>query len=181
MIHDLPIGRALRRFRRLNAVKQGHLAELLAVSQGTVSRWESGEHEPDEIHRERIAALIAARAGEGGDAAIKRLVETSSQAVHLVCDATHQLLAVSPARLASWRIDAADYLGVSLWRFASPEIARAQGELADAGWFERPYQRLRFTTGANDSPEVPVVPGLTEWETIPLADGRVGRLTTTID
>ncbi|PLR24877.1 transcriptional regulator [Caulobacter zeae] len=181
MIHDLPIGLALRRFRRLNAVKQGAVAQMLAVSQGTVSRWESGEHEPDEVHRERIAALIAARAGEGSDAAIRRLVETSSQAVHLVCDATHRLLAASPSRLASWQVDASDYLGDSLWRFASPEIAQAEAGLARSGWFERPYQQVRFETGGNGSPEIPVVPGLLQWETIPLADGRVGRLTTTID
>lgn len=55
MIHELPIGRALRRFRRLNAIKQGHFAELLGVSQASVSRWESGTHEPETIHRRRAA------------------------------------------------------------------------------------------------------------------------------
>ncbi|WP_231420701.1 helix-turn-helix domain-containing protein [Sphingomonas sp. Leaf205] len=89
MILDLPAGRALHRFRRLNSIKQGHIAELLNVSQGTVSRWESGAHEPEIHHRERIFAMIAARANNDADAALRRLVCSSTMAVHLVCDATH--------------------------------------------------------------------------------------------
>jgi transcriptional regulator with XRE-family HTH domain len=180
MIHDLPLGRALRRYRRLNNIKQAHLAELLAVSQGTVSRWESGAHEPEPIHRERIARLIAARTGPDADAALKRLVSTSRLAVHLVCDATHRLLAASPARASAWTGGAEAWLGASLWPFASPEIVAAEQGLAAGGWFERPFQALTFETGGNGSAEVPVRPARLRWETLPLADGRVGRLTTTL-
>lgn len=180
MTQDLPIGRALRRFRRLNAIKQGHFAELLGVAQASVSRWESGTHEPDAAHREKIAALIAAQTGSDADAALKRLVETSTQAVHLVCDATHRLLAASPARAASWQADARAYVGMSLWRFATREIILAEAGLAAAGWFERPFQTLDVRTGANGSREIPVRPGRMRWETIPLSGGRTGRLTTTI-
>jgi len=180
MIADLPVGRALRRFRRLNGIKQGHVAELLGVSQGSVSRWESGSHEPESWHRARIIEFIAANANGDADAALRRLISTSTLTVHLVCDATHRLLAASPSRLASWRADPSDFLGQSLWRFASPEIIVAEEGLADRGWFERPCQRLRFSTGSNGSDEVPVRPSLMQWETIALADGRIGRITTTI-
>lgn len=180
MIHDLPIGRALRRFRRLNAIKQGHFAELLGVSQASVSRWESGTHEPETIHRDKIVELIAAQTGRDADAALKRLVETSTQAVHLVCDATHRLLAVSPARAAAWQADAHSWIGTSLWRFATPEIVRAEAGLESAGWFDRPFQTLDVRTGGNGSAEIPVRAGTMRWETIPLADGRTGRLTTTL-
>jgi DNA-binding XRE family transcriptional regulator len=101
MISELPIGLALRRFRRLNMVKQSAVAERLGVSQGCVSRWESGAHGPD--------------AG-----------------------------------------------------------------LFESGWFERPYQNLELCTGSNGRSDVPVPPGRMLWETLPLAEGRVGRLTTTI-
>lgn len=180
MPHDLPIGLALRRFRRLNGIKQGHLAELLAVSQGSVSRWESGTNEPDQFHRDRIGSVIAARADHRGDAALRRLVVTSSLPVHLVCDATHTLLAASPSRTASWLGGGEIYLGTTLWPFASAEIVAAEEGLAAAGWFERPFQALSFETGDNESAEVPVRRSLMRWETIPLADGRIGRLTTTI-
>lgn len=177
---DLPVGRALRRFRRLNSIKQGHVADLLGVSQGSVSRWESGTHEPEAHYRDRIIDMIAAQANNEADAALKRLVGSSMLAVHLVCDATHRLLAASPSRVASWRAGADAYLGQSLWRFASPEIMAAEAGLRDRGWFERPCQRIRFNTGANDSDIVVVRPSLMQWETVPLADGRIGRLTTTI-
>jgi len=180
MVHDLPVGRALLRFRRLNSIKQGHLAELLSVSQGTVSRWEGGTHVPDNHNRDRIAALIAAHANNDGDAALKRLITTSTLPVHLVCDATHNLLAASVSRAAAFVGGAAAYVGTSLWRYASPEIFEAEARLAEGGWFERPYQALSFATGDNGSENVPVRPSIVRWETIPLADGRVGRLTTTV-
>jgi transcriptional regulator with XRE-family HTH domain len=180
MIADLPVGRALRRFRRLNGIKQGHVAELLGVSQGSVSRWESGTHEPEAWQRDRIVEFIAAHAGNDADVALKRLVTSSTLPVHLVCDATHRLLAASPARAAQWRADPDALLGQSLWRFASPEIVTAEESLTDRGWFDRPCQQLRFTTGSNGSEEIPVRPSLMQWETIPLADGRTGRLTTTL-
>lgn len=181
MIRDLPVGRALRRYRRLKGIKQGHVAELLAVSQGSVSRWESGTHEPEAHHRDRIIDMIGAFADSDADAALKRLVATSSLAVHLICDTTHRLLVASPARARWWKAGANSYVGSSLWRFASPEIVEAEDSLAGCGWFDRPYQTLSFRTGSNNSLEIPVRPSLMRWETLPLSDGRIGRLTTTIE
>ena len=180
MLHDLPLGRALRRFRRLNGIKQGHVAELLTVSQAAVSRWESGVHEPEPHQRARILDLIAANASNDSDATLKRLVETSILPVHLVCDATHNLLAASPGRTRSWGAAADAFRGRSLWRFASAEIVAAQEGLQDRGWFECPGQRLQFETGANDSEVITVFPGTLLWETIPLSDGRTGRIATTL-
>jgi transcriptional regulator with XRE-family HTH domain len=180
MTTDLPIGLALRRFRRLNAVKQSAVAELLGVSQGCVSRWEGGVHRPDAGQRERIVRLISASAGEDRDSALKRLVEGSGRPVHLICDSTHTLLAASRSRAASWGVDVSELVGRSLWPFASPEIEAAEAGLAACGWFERPYQCLELSTGDNGRSDVPVPAGRVLWETVPLADGRVGRLTTTI-
>ena len=180
MLHQLPIGKALRRFRRLRGIKQGHAAELLGVSQATVCRWESGELAPGTKSRVRIENLLRAEIDERADAALKRLVSTSALPVHLICDSTHRLLAASPSRLKSWGASFEAYQGTSLWRFASPEVVAAEGRLETLGWFERPYQRLAFETGANDSSEVVISPSLLQWETLPLSDGRVGRLTTTL-
>jgi transcriptional regulator with XRE-family HTH domain len=180
MISDLPIGVALRRFRRLNMVKQSAVAETLGVSQGCVSRWESGAHRPDSAQRDRIVQLIAASAGNDQDAALKRLVESSRYPVHLICDSTHRLLAASRSRVSSWRTDISELIGRSLWPFASPEIEAAEAGLFESGWFERPYRCLELRTEGNGRSDVPVPPGRMLWETVPLADGRVGRLTTTI-
>ncbi|MGY4395442.1 transcriptional regulator with XRE-family HTH domain [Sphingomonas sp. UYAg733] len=176
----LPIGRALRRFRRLNGIKQGHAAELLNVSQGSVSRWESEAITPAPCHHERIAAMISAHANSGSDAALRRLILTSTATVHLICDATHKLLAVSPPRAHAWRTDVAAFIGTSLWRFASPEIIDAEAALLETGWHDAPFQSHSFTTGPNGSDVIVIRPGRMRWESIPLADGRVGRLTTAI-
>ena len=180
MTSELPIGLALRRFRRLNMVKQSAVAERLGVSQGCVSRWESGVHAPDAAQSERIVRMISASVGDDRDSALRRLVESSRRPVHLICDSTHRLLAASRSRAASWRVDVSELVGRSLWPFASPEIAAAEAGLVQSGWFERPYQRLELSTRGNGRSDVPVPPGRMLWETRPLADGRVGRLTTTI-
>ena len=124
--------------------------------------------------------LIAASAGNDQDKALKRLVECSTRPVHLICDSTHRLLAASRSRAASWQTDLSDLIGRSLWPFASPEIAAAEAGLFESGWFERPFQCLELSTEGNGRADVPVPPGRVLWETLLLADGRVGRLTTTI-
>ncbi len=162
-------------------VKQSAVADMLGVSQGCVSRWESNAHKPDAAQRERIIQLISAPTGNDHDAGLKRLVQDSQRPVHLICDATHQLLAASSSRAASWRTDISELIGRSLWPYASSEIAAAEARLFESGWFERPYQCLKLYTEANGRSDVPVMPSRVLWETLPLADGRVGRLTTTID
>jgi transcriptional regulator with XRE-family HTH domain len=161
-------------------VKQAAVAEMLGVTQGSVSRWESGTHQPDAAQKDRIVYLISASAGNDRDAALKRLVECSERPVHLICDSSHRLLAASRSRAASWRVDLSDLIGRSLWPFASPEIAAAEAGLFESGWFERPYQNLELRTESNGRSDVAVPPSRILWETVPLADGRVGRLTTTI-
>jgi transcriptional regulator with XRE-family HTH domain len=171
-------GAAFRRFRRLRGLKQSHAAELLGVSQATVSRWETGALEPSDDARRAIAALIARHGGE--DHALKRLVESATWPVHLICDATHALLAASPARSRQWRCAPHDLAGRSLWRYASDEIRKLEAELPAYGWDMPAGPALAFWTGANRSPSVPIAPGVTLWERLPLSDGRLARLVSTV-
>ena len=170
------LGRALRRQRRLRGIKQSHAAELLGVSQSTISRWEAGGQAPSPEARRALERLMAAP--RSADAALKRLVEAASIPVHLVCDTTHVPLAVSPARAARWRKPASDLIGRSLWPYASPEIQAMEGRLEALGWHDR-GEALAFWTGANAQALVPIAPGLTLWERIALADGREARLVST--
>jgi len=171
-------GRALRRWRRLRGVKQGHAAELFGVTQATLSRWERGYHRLPDAAARRLTRLLAAPLDSAADAGLRRLVESSALPVHLICDLTHRLLAASPARITEWSANAADLRGTSLWRFATDEIQCAESRLGDLGWYDEGTTELRFWTGANHDPLVPIEPGILVWERLTLGDGTLARLVT---
>lgn len=171
-------GRALKRWRCLRGVKQSHAAELFGVTQATLSRWERGHHRIPEEAARQLARLLGAPLDSAGDAGLRRLVESSTLAVHLICDLSHRLLAASPARCAEWTADPAELRGVSLWGFATDEIRQAESRLGEAGWYDDGAARLRFWTGPNDSPVVTIVPGILVWERLQLSDGTLARLVT---
>ncbi|PDT86324.1 helix-turn-helix transcriptional regulator [Sinorhizobium sp. BJ1] len=168
-------GRALKRLRLLRGFKQSHVAELLDVTQATVSRWETGVLIPAEDQRATLERLFA-RPASTADAAVKRLVETSTARTHLICDHSHRLLAASPLRRSEWR---RDLLGTPMFRYASDAIQQAEGTLPDLGWYDG-RTTLVVETGPNGCDDVPIVASRVLWERIPLADGATGRLVTTL-
>ena len=172
-------GRHVRRLRRLLGVKQSHLAAVMRVAQTTVSRWESGTIRMAEAQFEAALGALGASAPDA-DRAIRRLVEGSALQVHLVCDRTHRLLAVSPVRAREWRVPGAYLLGRSLLVYASPEILAAEDGLRDRGWYETPSGTAQIETGPNDRADVPIRPGTVLWERLWLADGSPVRVVTTL-
>ena len=171
-------GRALRRWRRLRGVKQSHAAELLGVTQATLSRWERGRHRLPEEAERKLSRLLRAPLDSASDAGLRRLVEHSTQEVHLICDLTHRLLAASPARVINWTADLAEMRGQSLWRFATDEIRVAESRLGELGWYDDGVAQVSFDNGANDSAIVPIEPGVLVWERLQLSDGSLARLVT---
>lgn len=174
------LGLALRRHRRLRGLKQDHVAALLGVTQATVSRWEHGTHRPDPRQAHRLAALLRAAAGSEADSALRRLVETSTLPVHLICDTTHHLLAASPSRFAEWQ-RGRDLIGSSLWPFATDAIRAAEAELTDLGWYEPGSKPVLTWTGTNNGRGIRILAGPMLWEHIRLADGSSARLVTSLD
>jgi transcriptional regulator with XRE-family HTH domain len=169
----------LRLVRRHRGMKQAHAAELLGVTQSTVSRIEHGELKPVGALRNRLLDLVSARIHPARDAALRRLVEGSASPVHLVCDLTHRLLAASGPREREWRRAASELRGQPLWRFASEAIRSAEARLPELGWGERDgVHALTFVTGANGLDELRIVPGEQIWERILLSDGSPARLVT---
>lgn len=173
-------GLALKRWRRLRGVKQSHAAELFGVTQATLSRWERGHHQLPAAAQRKLEHVLRAPLDSAADAALRRLVEASALPTHLVCDLTHRLLAASPARLADWTADMAELRGQSLWPFATDEIRAAEGRLGELGWYDEAVSEVSFWTGANDSPIVPIHPGILLWERLQLGDGTLARLATTV-
>lgn len=70
---------ALRLVRRHRGIKQAHAAELLGVTQSTVSRIERGELKPAGALRIRLLDLVFARIHPARDAALRRLVVGSAR------------------------------------------------------------------------------------------------------
>lgn len=177
--HHRVLGRSLRAWRTARRVKQAHAAEILGVSQATVSRWESGALTPSPPEAARLADLLAARPDSDADRALLDLVETSTEPAHLICDLSHRLLAASAARSREWGLPKEDLLGASLWRYASPAIVAAEAGLEKAGWYDALPPAVTVDTDANESNEVPIRPGRMSWTRLRLSDGRFARLVRT--
>ena len=170
-------GARLRRLRRARDVKQDHVARLAGVDQATVSRWERGEAHPSRARAD--AVLRALRPARVDDAALRRLVESSTLTVHLVTDVDHLLLAASPAREAEWGVAASALRGRSLWPAASPGILAAETALEAQGWWESVAPApVTLDLENHDGGFLPIVAGRMTWERVWLADGRPARLCT---
>ncbi|WP_035485475.1 helix-turn-helix domain-containing protein [Geminicoccus roseus] len=175
------LGRSLRTWRMLRRMKQSHAAELLCVSQTTVSRWENGVQAPDQGEQTLIRELLQARLDSAADRELARMVRHSTAAVHLVCDLTHRLLAISPARERACSVPAAELMGTSLWPYASDEIVAAEAELAGLGWFEPAPPAVELHTGANRSKVIRIRDSRLRWVRFQLSDGSYARLTETLE
>lgn len=181
MTHDPAIltsslGPSLRRWRVLNRVKQEALARQLGVSQSRISRWESGGAQPEGRHLQSLLRLLRARPDTASDRALLDLVSRSADPVHLVCDLTHRLLAISPARATEWRAPVAEFLGRPLWRFASDAIRAAEHGLGERGWFEPESPDIVYRTARAEFPEMTIPESTVRISRLPLADGSFARL-----
>lgn len=180
-VPEHPVGRALLRWRRLNRVKQTHAAEIFGVTQSTLSRWESGALEMTRAQRSRAESLLAARLTSAGDAALARLVHQHEHGAHLMCDTTFRLLALSVQRRREFGSWAEKLIGRSLWPYVTEELAKAEAELGDHGWFElAPPPELVLATGSNGSEIVPIRSGSCRWTRLLLSDGTAVRLVETL-
>ena len=170
------IGRSLRAWRALRQVKQSYAAELLGVSQATISRWESGSLLPLVVQERSLRQLMSARVDAAADHELARLVADAREPMHLVCDLTHRLLAASPGRTREWGTSAAELLGVSLWRYATDEIREAERSLPGRGWYEPAPPVVLVWTSANRSRAVHIPASRFRWIRFPLSDGSHARL-----
>ncbi|MXN77896.1 helix-turn-helix domain-containing protein [Burkholderia sp. 4701] len=176
-----PLGPLLKRWRLLHRVKQHHAAELFGVAQSTISRWEAGVQQMSPDERALAERLLAARLDSAGDRALARLVAAHPGQVHLVCDLTHRLLASSRGRAAEFGMPLSALLGTSLWRYATPEIARVEASLDALGWRDRAGPpSVEFGSGANASRVVPIRRGTCRWTRMILSDGSAARLVETL-
>lgn len=172
------LGARLRRLRQLQRVKQDSVARMCGVSQGTVSRWETGSLRPPAQQVTRIFAALRGRPVQ--DAALRRLVETSPLALHLVTDFDHELLAASPSRWRWWGDAATGLLHTSLWCYATQEIMAVEAQLQALGWWDQADPApVRVALSGMENAGLPIQAGIMVWERVWLANGLPARLCTT--
>jgi transcriptional regulator with XRE-family HTH domain len=176
-----PLGRALRRWRALHRVKQSDAADRFGVAQSTISRWESGQQAMEPAERIKVEAVLGARLDAGADRVLAALVTESPRPVHLICDLSHRLLALSAERARGFGCKSDTLMGRSLWPFITEELAAMEARLPDLGWRERPaIAPVELETGANGSDVVPVRPSRCRWTRFILSDGTAARFVETL-
>ena len=173
---DRYLGECLRTWRVLNRVKQAHAAELLSISQPTVSRIEKGLMLPSPTERAAIMELLAAQLTSAADRELIHLVKTSTSPVHIVCDLTHRLIAASPSRIREFRVPESDLLGRSLWKFATEELELLEDRLPELGWFDGTAPTIEVRTRGREYNEVVVPGGAFKYVRFRLANGSHARL-----
>ena len=179
-VPPLPVfGRRLRRLRRAMGVKQVALAHYLGFDQASISRWEANLQTPSaEIQQMALATLATSKTD---DTALRRLIENSTDCVHLVDEATHVCLAYSRKRAEEWQNSQRALLGVSLWQFATDEIRLAEAELAETDWWSSQMPTSKcFATSGKVLDEIVISAGRVLWERLYLSDGTPVRLVTAI-
>lgn len=124
---------------------------------------------------------LSGRQDAFADSSLKRQVETSALAVHLVTDADHRLLAASLAREQQWRQTASSLGCQSLWPYATEAIQTAEQTLAARGWWDDAMpDPVLVETGFGDRGLL-IVSGRLLWERLYLGDVTPVRLCTSLD
>ena len=100
--------------------------------------------------------------------------------MHLICDLTHELLAMSPSRERQCHLPKSALLGRSLWRYATDDIVRAESGLDAAGWFDAAPPALEFETRSALDQAVEIAAGRCRWVRLQLSDGSFARLVETL-
>lgn len=157
-------GRIIRSARETLGLTQQGFADRLGVSQATVSRWESGQTEPDHESRRRIHAL-AGRSTHHGDTALTRMVRRAPSLMGLL-DLNMRVLAVSDhvARLNA--MDPAEAVGMDYRPLFTDDIAEAFEIAVSSGFFTGDVLGMDLaceTRGLNGN----VFPMLSSWHLLP--------------
>jgi transcriptional regulator with XRE-family HTH domain len=169
-------GQTFKRMRLSKGLKQSHAAELLNVTQATISRWERGELVPSPTRAHDLLCRLRIPEGADLDSGLKRLVRSAHRPCHLICDLTHRLLAASFARLSEWGRSESELSSTSLWSFATDEIRQAELRLRDVGWYDGATPAVLTYTGEQNVQGLRFKAGYLLWEQIRLSDGSRARI-----
>ncbi len=164
----------MRRFRRLRALKQVALAELIGVDQATVSRWESGRQSPDLAMQQRLRDLM--RRIEPGEEVLLKHWINASIGYTVLCDEDRIIRAASASYCSIHGLSPAEVLGRSTIPTFTAELEQALWLAVDRGFFEGQVASATVVARTNALSGQPrKIPGISVWTPVRLTDGRVLR------
>ena len=166
----------LKQLRVSANVKQTHLAEIMRVSQSTVSKWETGATAPTKGQYFAILSFLSGPVSSVRDSWLTRLVASSKDPIHLICDQSHTLFAASETRVDEWKRSMAEVSRVPLCIDLPEDILSAEKQ------YQRNFKGLTASvsfvvrTEGRSEGLYAIKPALMLWERLQLTDGRVVRL-----
>ena len=167
-------GPQLRRLRRLRALKQAALAELLGVDQATVSRWESGRQIPDLGMQRRLRDMM--RRTEPREEALLKHCINASVGYTLLCDEQRTIRAASPSFCEIHGVAPSDIIGMSSLPAFTAELEQMLWIAIENGFFEGEVASVRVVSRFHSlSGDWRDLGGIVCWTPVPLSDGRVLR------
>lgn len=167
-------GAQLRRFRRLRALKQTALAEIVGVDQATVSRWESGRQNPDLRMQQRLRDLMR-RIEPREEVLLKHWID-ASVGYTVLCDEHRIIRAASSSYCDIHGVSPAEVLGRSSLPVFTADLERALWLAVEQGFFEGEVASVTVVSRWNMlSGRRRGVGGIAVWTPVPLADGQIWR------
>ena len=162
----------MRRFRRLRALKQAALAEIVGVDQATVSRWESGRQNPDLGMQQRLRDLM--RGIEPREEVLLKHWINASVGYTVLCDGERVIRAASPSYCCIHGVSPADVLGVSTFPVFTAELEQALWLAVDRGFFEGDVASVTVVARVNAlSGRERGVAGISVWTPVRMSDGQI--------
>jgi transcriptional regulator with XRE-family HTH domain len=172
IIADTDWAAQLRRFRRLRAIKQVALAEMLGVDQATISRWESGRQIPDLGIQRRLRALMQG-AGSRDEVLIGHWVG-AAVGNSLLVDAAKAMRAASLEFRRLHGLRGADLRGHSAAPIFGEELEALWWQTVERGFFEGEIASITIVSRFHLlSGERRDLPGQALWTPIHLSSGEV--------
>jgi transcriptional regulator with XRE-family HTH domain len=164
----------LRRFRRLRALKQTALADLLGVDQATVSRWESGRQSPDLGMQRRLRSLMQ-QAGPREEVLLRHWINAAVGYTSL-SDENRVVVAASPSFCDYHRVNASEIEGMSLIPAFTEELEQLWAMAIERGFLEGDIASVTLVSRSHLlSGYERNVGTIAVWTPVPLADGQFLR------
>lgn len=168
-------GQVVRDFRRLHAIKQTALAEMLGVDQATISRWERGQQTPESRARLELRALVHDL--QASESRLKSMVKNAATQ-SLLAKRDGIILVGSASYCAAHRVPQDEIVGRSHAPMFNEEAVRLNNIVNERGFFDGDLASVTLVARCNTLSRHRLnVPVRVVWTPVRIGDGEIVRRT----